>query len=58
MKTQASSENLNKRAPDLPRLLRHAAGSKSLFDSKITSIMKGPRMCGLSLALLAAFTPA
>jgi hypothetical protein len=44
MRTTASSENLNKRALDLPRPLIHSTGGKVSFDTKITSVMKGLRM--------------
>jgi hypothetical protein len=40
MKTQASSENLNKRAPDHTARFVTRPESKSAFDSKITSVMK------------------
>jgi len=57
MRTPASSENLYKWAPVSTTRYVTRPESKSAFDSKIASVMKGRRTCGLSLALTAAFTP-
>jgi hypothetical protein len=45
MRTPASSEKLNKLALDPLVLFVTRPESKSAFDSKIASVMKGPPMC-------------
>jgi len=47
MRTPASSENLYKWAPVSTTRYVTRPESKSAFDSKIASVMKGRRTCGL-----------